>query len=150
MSWTGSSTFLREGEMIGRRESNASDIKAFLGKGSEFEGKLTFNQTVRIDGNFKGQIISTGTLIIGDDAVINAEIEVGTAVISGNIVGGITAREQLELHPPAKVSGTIKTPKLIIIEGAIFDGSCQMSNIEEETKEETKRPTLLSRVEAAG
>src|SRR4030065_2319922 len=138
MSWTGSSTFLREGEMIGRRESNASDIKAFLGKGSEFEGKLTFNQTVRIDGNFKGQIISTGTLIIGDDAVINAEIEVGTAVISGNIVGGITAREQLELHAPAKVSGTIKTPKLIIIEGAIFDGSCQLKNIEEEDRKSTR------------
>ena len=135
--------------MLGRRQSSASDIKAFLGKGSEFEGKLTFNETVRIDGNFKGQIISTGTLIIGDDAVINAEIEVGTAVVSGKIEGGITAREQLELHPPAKVSGTIKTPKLIIIEGAIFDGSCQMSNIEEDKKEETKRPTLLARLDAA-
>jgi cytoskeletal protein CcmA (bactofilin family) len=134
--------------MIGRKESSASDIKAFLGKGSEFEGKLTFNETVRIDGNFKGQIISTGTLIIGDDAVINAEIEVGTAVISGNIEGGITARERLELHPPAKVCGTIKTPKLIIMEGAILDGSCQMRNIEEGNKEETKRPTLLPRIEA--
>ncbi|MBI4745477.1 MAG: polymer-forming cytoskeletal protein [Deltaproteobacteria bacterium] len=136
--------------MIGRRESGASDIKAFLGKGSEFEGKLTFNETVRIDGNFKGQVISTGTLIVGDTSVINAEIEVGTAVISGKVEGNITARERLELHPPAKVSGAIKTPKLIIIEGAIFDGSCQMSSIEEEKKEETKRPTLLSRVEAAG
>jgi len=136
--------------MIGRKESSASDIKAFLGKGSEFEGKLTFNQTVRIDGNFKGQIISTGTIIIGDDAVINADIEVGTAVVSGKIEGKITARERIELHPPAKVSGTIKTPKLIIIEGAIFDGVCQMSNIEEEKKEEIKRPTLLTRLDAAG
>lgn len=136
--------------MIGRRESGASDIKAFLGKGSEFDGKLTFNETVRIDGNFKGQITSTGTLIIGDTAVVNAEIEVGTAVISGKVDGTMKATEKIELHPPAKLSGTIRTPKLIIKEGAVFDGNCQMSNIEEERKEGTKRPTLLTRVEAAG
>ena len=60
------------------------------------------------------------------------------------------ATEKIELHPPAKLSGTIRTPKLIIKEGAVFDGNCQMSNIEEERKEGTKRPTLLTRVEAAG
>lgn len=136
--------------MIRRKESGASDIKAFLGKGSEFEGKLTFHETVRIDGNFKGQIISDDTLIIGDDAIVNAEIEVGKAVISGTVEGKIRTRERLELHPPARVSGSIMTPKLVIIEGAIFEGHCQMVNIEEEKKEETKRPTLLNRLEAAG
>lgn len=136
--------------MIERRKSVASDIKAFLGKGSEFEGKLVFHETVRIDGNFKGQIISTGTLIVGDTAVVNAEIEVGAAVICGKVEGNITARERLELHPPANVSGSIRTPKLVIIEGAILEGNCQMSNIVEENKEETKRPTLLTRLDAAG
>lgn len=131
------------------KESGASDIKAFLGKGSEFEGKLTFNETVRIDGNFKGQIVSTGTVIIGDDAVINAEIVVGNAVISGHVEGNITAKERLELHPPAKVSGSIRAAKLVIIEGAIFDGDCIMSNIEEKYNVELKRPTLLSRLDAS-
>ncbi len=136
--------------MLRRKESTISDIKAFLGKGSEFDGKLTFHETVRIDGNFKGQIISKGTVIIGDDAVVKAEIEVGSAVISGNVEGNINVGERLELHPPARVTGSIKTPKLIIIEGALFEGHCQMLNLGEEKKEETKRPTLLNRLEAAG
>lgn len=135
--------------MIRRKEAAGSDIKAFLGKGSEFEGKLTFHETVRIDGNFKGQIVSDDTLIIGDDAVINAEIEVGKAVISGTVEGNIKAGESLELHPPAKVTGNIRTPKLVIIEGAILEGRCQMVNMEKEKEEETKRPTLLNRLEAA-
>lgn len=135
--------------MFGIGEKKNRDIKAFLGKGSEFEGKLTFREAVRIDGNFNGEITSTDTLIIGSDAVIKAEIDVGSAVISGNVEGEIRAREKLELHPPARVYGIIKTPKLVILEGAVFEGSCQMVNIEEK-KEETKRPTLLSRLEAAG
>lgn len=136
--------------MFGIGEKKNSDIKAFLGKGSEFEGKLTFREAVRIDGNFKGEITSTDTLIIGSDAVIKAEIDVGSAVISGNVEGEIRAREKLELHPPARVYGVIKTPKLVILEGAVFEGSCQMINIEEDKSGEMKRPTLLSRVEAAG
>jgi cytoskeletal protein CcmA (bactofilin family) len=135
--------------MMGRRESAASDVKAFLGKGSEFEGKLIFHDTVRIDGSFKGEIASKDTLIIGDGAVVKAEIEVGRAIVSGNVEGSIMARERLEIHPPARVSGSIKTPKLIVVEGAIFEGNCRMVNVEEEKGEETKRPTLLSRLEAA-
>lgn len=134
----------------GRRDSGANDIKAFLGKGSEFEGKLTFHETVRIDGSFKGHIISTGTLIIGDTAAVFAEIEVGTALISGNVEGNIIAKERLELHPPAKVTGSLRTPKLIVKEGAIYDGNCQMGSVREEKKDEIKRPTLLNKMEAAG
>lgn len=135
--------------MFGRKDAG-SDIRAFLGKGSEFEGRLVFHETVRIDGNFKGEISSSDTLIIGSDAVVKAEIEVGRAIISGVVEGNIRAREKVELHPPAKVSGTIKTPKLVVIDGALFEGNCRMVNIEEEKKEETRRPTLLSRLEATG
>lgn len=134
--------------MIKRKESTPSEIKAFLGRGSDFEGKLTFNETVRIDGNFRGEIVSNGTLIIGDDAVVNGEIEVRVAVISGSVEGNIRAKDKLELHPPAKVHGSIKTPNLIVIDGAVFEGNCQMKNIEEEVKEEVKRPTLLNKLEA--
>lgn len=133
--------------MFGKRETKTSDIKAFLGKGSEFEGRLTFREAVRIDGNFKGEIASTDTLIIGSDGVIKAEIEVGSAIISGNVEGNIRAKDKVELHPPARVYGNIKAPRLVILEGAIFEGNCQMENIVEEKKEDMKRPTLLSRLE---
>ncbi len=136
--------------MIRRKAQEASDIKAFLGKGSEFEGKLTFNETVRIDGNFTGQIISSDTLIIGDGAVVKAEISVGRAIISGTVEGNIRARERLELHATARVTGSVNVPKLVIMEGAIFEGSCQMGVVEDTGREGSKRPTLLNRLEAAG
>lgn len=136
--------------MLRRKSTEASDIKAFLGKGSEFEGKLTFHETVRIDGNFTGEIISSDTLIIGDGAVIKAEISVGRAIISGTVEGNIKVRERLELHATARVTGSVNVPKLVIMEGAVFEGSCQMGIVEETGKEGIKRPTLLSRLEAAG
>ena len=137
--------------MLKKKESAGSDIKAFLGKGSEFEGKLSFQGTVRIDGSFRGEIRSEDTLIIGDDAVIKAELMVGKAVISGTVDGNITTSERLELYPPAKVTGSINTPALVVIEGAMFEGTCHMPMAGEKIeKEEEKRPTLLSRLEASG
>lgn len=136
--------------MIRRKVQEAGDIKAFLGKGSEFEGKLTFHETVRIDGNFTGQIISGDTLIIGDAAVVKAEISVGKAIISGTVEGNIKVRERLELHSSARVTGNISAPKLVVMDGAIFEGSSQMGVTGEVEKEGAKRPTLLNRLEAAG
>jgi cytoskeletal protein CcmA (bactofilin family) len=98
-----------------------------LGKGSEFEGKLNFEGAVRIDGVMKGEIISKDRLIIGESAKVEAEINVGSAVISGEVVGNITASSEVELIAPAKVTGNIKTPSLIIQKGVIFDGNCSMS-----------------------
>lgn len=102
-------------------------VNALLGKGSEFEGKLNFEGAVRIDGVMKGEIISKDKLIVGESAKVEAEINVGSAVISGEVIGNITAASEVELIAPAKVTGNIKTPSLIIQKGVIFDGNCSMS-----------------------
>lgn len=102
-------------------------VNALLGKGSEFEGKLNFEGAVRIDGVMKGEIISKDKLIVGESAKVEAEISVGSAVISGEVIGNITASSEVELIAPAKVTGNIKTPSLIIQKGVIFDGNCSMS-----------------------
>lgn len=102
-------------------------VNALLGKGSEFEGKLNFEGAVRIDGVMKGEIISKDKLIVGESAKVEAEINVGSAIISGEVVGNITASSEVELIAPAKVTGNIKTPSLIIQKGVIFDGNCSMS-----------------------
>lgn len=118
--------------MIGKKgDSMAStgapgDIKAILGKGSEFEGKLRFDGTVRIDGKFKGEINSNGTLIVGEQASIEGDVEVDNIIISGQIKGNVMALTRMEIHSPAKMTGNIMTPTLIIQEGVVFDGNCQM------------------------
>lgn len=106
----------------------SSTPNALLGKGSEFEGKLTFEGTVHIDGRFTGEIFSEGTLIIGEGAEVQAEIRVGSIAVYGNVTGNITASEAVELHAPASLRGNILSPALHIDKGVFFDGACQMTN----------------------
>lgn len=106
--------------------SAPSDMKAVLGKGSEFEGKLKFEGTVRIDGKFRGEIKSEGVLIIGDHATIDGDVDVESAIISGELKGNVKAKTRVELRAPGKLYGNIATPIIVIEEGVIFDGNCQM------------------------
>jgi len=106
---------------------NRADVNALLGKGSEFEGKLTFEGTVRIDGRFSGEIYSDDTLVVGEGARVQAEINVSTVIIYGEVVGNINARNTVELHAPASLRGNIVAPSLHIDKGVMFDGMCQMT-----------------------
>jgi cytoskeletal protein CcmA (bactofilin family) len=103
-----------------------AEITAFLGKGTEFKGVISFEGTIRVDGKVEGEIISKDTLIASDGAFLNGEISVGTIISSGRIVGNVTATDKVHLLAPAYVQGTIKTPKLIIEEGVTFDGKSEM------------------------
>ncbi len=103
-----------------------SEIKAFLGPGSKFEGKLFFDEIVRLDGTFKGEIISKDTLIVGETADIDGEVEVGTFILSGKFKGNIKANTRVELRRPAKFEGTIETPVLVVEEGVALNGNLAM------------------------
>ncbi|MCK4739378.1 MAG: polymer-forming cytoskeletal protein [Deltaproteobacteria bacterium] len=107
-------------------EHMEAEINGFVGNGMTVEGKLIFEGSVRIDGKVKGEISSTGTLLIGEGAIIEAEINVDTAIISGEVQGIVNAKGRVELHAPARVIGDIRTPTLIIGEGVIFEGNCLM------------------------
>ncbi len=117
------------------------DINAFLGKDTEFEGKLTFSGAVRIDGQFKGEIFSKGTLIVGESAVIESNINVALIIISGEIHGNIIADNRIEIHAPGKVFGNIQSPTVVIDEGVLFEGNCRMHEIREP---EDKLLTVIS------
>lgn len=104
-----------------------ADIKAFLGPGSRFEGKLSFDEMVRLDGSFNGEIKSSDTLVVGETAVIEGKIAVGTLVLSGRFSGDVVASEMIELRAPAQVDGTLETPLLKIEEKVIFNGAIKMS-----------------------
>jgi len=105
-----------------------SDIKAFLGPGSQFEGKLVFNEIVRLDGAFRGEVTSHDTLIVGESADIQADIQVGTLILSGNFKGNVKAKTRVELRSPAKVDGTIETPAISVEDGVLLNGTITMSN----------------------
>jgi cytoskeletal protein CcmA (bactofilin family) len=102
------------------------EINTLLGRGSEFEGKLTFEGTVRIDGKIKGEIFSDDILVVGEGAEVQCEISVGVIIVEGNVTGNIRAKRAVELHAPARVKGNIMTPSLFIDKGVIFEGSCKM------------------------
>jgi len=103
-----------------------TDTTTILGQGSAFEGKLTFEGTVRIDGEFSGEIRTRGTLIIGTGALVRAEVSAASVMVEGEIHGDIIATESIEIRTPAKVYGNLTTPNLEIEKGAVFEGNCRM------------------------
>ena len=105
-----------------------SEIKAFLGPGSKFEGKLFFDEIVRLDGVFKGEINSRDTLIIGETADIEGDVEVGTFILSGQFKGNVKATTRVELRRPAQINGTIEAPILVVEEGVVLNGSISMTS----------------------
>jgi cytoskeletal protein CcmA (bactofilin family) len=118
--------FRKEDENVVARPG---EVHTLIGKGSEFEGKLTFEGQVRIDGKFSGQIFTKDVLVIGDGARVTAEINAGTVIINGTVEGNIRAAQLVELHQPGRVKGNIETPALSMDKGVIFEGQCKMESL---------------------
>ena len=118
--------------MWGEKEKNKNEVGfgqefyTFLGKGVDFKGKAKFEGTVRVDGNFEGEIIIDDTLIIGENALIKGTITGGTIVSSGRIEGVITANKKIQLLKPAILIGDVHTPTFAVEEGVYFQGECDM------------------------
>ena len=105
-------------------------LTAFIDQGSEFEGKLSFRDTVRIDGRFRGEITSENTLIVGECGEIEATIKSNTVAISGTVTGDVIARHKVVLHKTAVVDGNVEAPTLVIEEGATLNGQLTMPSPE--------------------
>jgi len=116
------------------RAEIVGEINTLLGKGSEFEGKLTFEGTVRVDGKLSGEIFSDDVLVVGEGAELHAEIDIGEIIVQGLVVGNIRAKRAVEIHAPGKVKGDITTPSLQIDKGVIFEGKCFMEGVADGTR----------------
>lgn len=110
----------------GTAQTGPGPIKAFLGDGTEFEGLLSFEGTIRIDGMFNGEIRTTDCLIIGETATIKAEIKVGHLVVMGNLNGNVVATHKVEITSTGRVNGDLVSPRLMIQEGALLEGNISM------------------------
>ncbi|MUM77439.1 polymer-forming cytoskeletal protein [Pseudodesulfovibrio sp. F-1] len=109
------------------------EINAFLGAGTNYQGKLNFQGAVRIDGNFKGEVVSDGTLVVGQEAVVEGQIRVGQLVLSGKLLGEVDAANKVVLHKTANLLGNIRTPVLVVEEGAVLEGQLVMGSLDTAT-----------------
>lgn len=105
---------------------HGGQLTALLDFGATFEGRLTFEGTVRIGGQFKGEIFTQDTLVINPGAKVEAQIEADIVIISGHVIGNVSARRRVIMHPPAVFQGTVTSPSLRIDEGVMFEGASYM------------------------
>ena len=108
------------------REEVFSKVSGFIDKDTEITGDIRFKESFRIDGKIKGNILSGSSLIIGEFGDVNGEIKVENVSINGNVKGTVEAKNRVEIFSNGRVTGKIVSPKLIIEEGAFFQGSSQM------------------------
>ena len=117
---------LTESEAIAREIKDGS-LSGFVGSGTVVTGEANFKALMRVDGQLSGRISSTsGTLIVGANGKVDANIEVAVATIHGQVNGDIIATQRLELGRAAKLNGNIQTASLVIEPGALFEGTCKM------------------------
>jgi cytoskeletal protein CcmA (bactofilin family) len=104
----------------------AEDLNGFLDEGTEFSGELRFRDVLRVDGRFRGRIVSDNTLIIGETGQVDAEIDCGVVSIRGRVSGTVRGRQRIELLSGCRVTATLVSPKLVVEDGAFFQGDCRM------------------------
>jgi cytoskeletal protein CcmA (bactofilin family) len=132
-------------------EEGTENISAFVGRGVEFKGIISYSGTVRIDGSLEGEIRTDGTLLIGEDAVIQAKVSAGRIVCKGKITGDVVAREHMKLRAPAVITGSVKTPVLSMEDGVLFNGGLEMSqSVREVPQAATVHPLGAVVAEAIG
>jgi cytoskeletal protein CcmA (bactofilin family) len=134
---------LAQPRVVAESESIARDIKegrlsGFVGHGTQLTGETSFQMMLRIDGHLSGAVTSDGgTLIVGSTGQVDANVSVGVANINGTVQGDVIATERIQIGRTGRVVGNIATPKLLIEEGAIFEGSCNMLKAVENKERET-------------
>lgn len=128
---------------ISESESMARDIKegrlsGFVGNGTVLTGETEFQAMLRVDGHLTGKVSSdTGTLIIGSTGIVDANIAVAAALVNGTVNGDIYATDRIQLGRTAIVTGNIQTPRLIIEDGALLEGSCSMMKSRDAVEKQT-------------
>jgi cytoskeletal protein CcmA (bactofilin family) len=112
--------------MIKLKSLASEELNGFMDEGTEFLGELRFRDVMRIDGRLKGKIVSDNTLIIGEAGQVEADIDCGVVSIRGTVSGRVYGRQRIELLAGSKVQATLISPKLVIEDGAFFQGDCEM------------------------
>ena len=136
--------------MLGKKSEDFNDsgnLNTIIGKGSSIDGTMKVNSTLRVDGRVKGNVTTTDSLVLGKDGVINGEVVVRNAIIGGKLKGKLTASGKVVLEAKSVFNGELKTTKLVIDEGAIFEGNCSMSEPTEEKRSDLPKSSVTAILE---
>ena len=115
-------------KMFDRKNAGESgDWIGFLDKGVKFDGRLELSGAFRMDASLKGTIVSNSTLVLGENARVEGEIQGNQVVVAGRFDGTLTAKGRVEIQAKGVVRGEIHAPCLMIEAGGIFDGRCHMT-----------------------
>ena len=114
-------------------------LSVLFKKESNVNGRLQFQGDLEIDGTFSGAVTTDDGLVVGEHAVINAEINCGSVIVKGEITGNITARDMVALESGARVKGDINSPSLSVARGATFDGTSQMGTTSPRSRRTNRR-----------
>lgn len=110
-----------------KRSGSQGDLNGFLDAGSFIEGSLRFEDTFRLDGRLKGRVVSKGDLVVGEHGDVEGDLEVGRIFVSGTVRGTVLAARRVEIAAGGKVYADVETPSLVVADGAILQGQCNMS-----------------------
>ena len=131
-----------------KKDDDLSRLDTLIGNGTILEGTLTSRESICIEGTVRGKVLCEGSVIVGPKGRVDADIYAETVLVGGEVNGNIVSKSKLEITTNGKLRGDIKTGSLIIAEGVLFEGKCQMmtedhsSNRTEETIEPTQQHTL--------
>jgi len=128
-----------------RKPKETAPISTFLGAETAIDGAVSFTGTIRLDGKVSGKIESkTGTVIIGEKAVIEADVSAGVVIVMGRIKGMVDASSRIEVYPPAQIEGDIQAPVISIDAGVQFNGKCTMKSRNSVTEKVIVAPGVLA------
>ncbi len=111
-----------------RSDGAGNELNGFLDRGSHLQGELRFETTFRVEGKITGTISSSGNLVVGEHGEVDGEIRVGEIFVAGTVRGTIAAERKVHLAPGGKVYAELRTPTLVIEDGALFEGRCGMDS----------------------
>lgn len=115
--------------MMTKRPSDAPQVGGMLGEGVSVEGTLTFNQTFRVDGEFKGKILRSDRLVVGEKGKVSGEVEVNTLVVFGRVEGAVRVKSAVEVHPKGRIVGDLEmnAAALSVLEGGFIEGTVKLA-----------------------
>lgn len=119
-----------EGDQTANSLERYGKVRSALGPGTVIQGKLSFDTPVRIDGKLSGEIYSSKALIVGASGMINAQVQVASLIVMGEVKGSIRASERVEILAGGRLDGDIATPCVVVVEGGFFNGACSMKGVD--------------------
>ena len=134
-----------------RNDREDGQLSGLIDKGCSIQGKLAFDGTVQINGDFRGEIVSDGTLIIGPEARVEGNVSVGSIIVEGSVHGQVDAKNRIELRSGSKMIADIKSPAFVVDSGATFHGTCAMlTNTSADYAADSIRPVMQTSEEETG